>query len=132
MISFLYFLTIKLNIKKNLPEINSFGICFFPEVVTLYIVKSSILTITQDVINFEKFSKTLFVIGELSIGGVVVPPTGIPVRFVGAVTLFGVLPNGAWDGGLLGLLKFKRASLNVFNDCSNHKAGGIAASLYLK
>lgn len=83
----------------------------------------------------EKFSKTLFFNGELSIGvgGVIVPPTGFePVKFVGEVTLFGVLPNGACDGGRFGLLKFNRASLNVFNDCSNHKAGGMAASLYLK
>lgn len=39
--------------------------------------------------------------------------------------------KGAWDGGRFGWLKFNKFSLNEFNDCSNQRAGGTAASLYL-
>jgi hypothetical protein len=44
---------------------------------------------------------------------------------------FDVRSKGAWDGPQLGLFKLSKDSLNVFKDCSSHKAGGTLASLYL-
>lgn len=106
------------------PEINSFGICFLPAVVTRYNVKSSILKITHAVINFDRLSRTRLFVGESSNWSDFDKPTGF-------CDTMGDRSSGAWVGGRFGWLKFNNDSLNVFKDCSNHKAGGTAASLYL-
>lgn len=53
-------------LKKNtkcecIPEINSFGIDFLPDVVTRYSIKFSIRSTTHAVINLLKLSKICFV-----------------------------------------------------------------------
>lgn len=111
---------------ENQPEMNSFGICFFPEVVTRYNVKSSILRITQLVISFERLSRTCFFIGDGICACVGVDaPDWWPFRG------FGVRSSGACVGGRFGLLSVNSVSLKLFNDCSSHIAGGTLASLYL-
>lgn len=46
---------------RNLPDINSLGICFLPAVDTRYNVKFSMRRTTQEVINLCKLSKICFV-----------------------------------------------------------------------
>lgn len=62
---------------------NSLGICFFPDVVTRYRVKSSILKITQAVINLDKLANTFRFAGESS--NVAVRP--LTDRGIGAAAL---------------------------------------------
>lgn len=56
------------------PEINSLGICFFPEVVTRYNVKSSTRKMTQADISFDKLSKMFRLMGD----DTTEPPWGVP------------------------------------------------------
>lgn len=76
---------------------NSFGICFFPAVVTRYKVKSSIRNITHEDINFERFSKHFLLVGDTSpaifapnAAGEEHPATLLSLQF-GALCVFGDL-----------------------------------------
>lgn len=151
---------------------NSFGICFLPDVVTRYRVKSSILRTTQEVISFCRLSSTRRLAGEsgtappLCTDELLLPDCGIVVDGFEAIVDPLLLPGGvcggvdgtfddlivrkrwssicistrssidyrsrgACDAGRLGWLRFSNDSRNELRDCSSHRAGGTAASLYL-
>lgn len=126
------------NPKKFSPDINSFGICFFPDVVIRYNEKSSTLSTIQDVINLAKLFITCCFVGDIGVLGdwsfkfVVLLFVDVFSDGDGVCWKFGVRSSGAWLGGRFGLLKFNNSSRNVLRDCSSQIAGGTVASLYLE
>lgn len=108
------------------PEINSFGICFLPDVLTRYKIKFSTRSTTQEVISLCKLSRICLVDAASA--------ALILLLFKLLLSLCiccGNRSNGACVGDRFGWHKFNKDSRNAFSDCSSHNAGGTAASLYL-
>lgn len=87
-----------------IPDMNSFGICFLPDVVTRYRVKSSILKTTQEVISFFRLSSTSRLAGESGIAPalcsdeLLLPEWGIAVGGFEEIVDPLLLPGGVCGG----------------------------------
>lgn len=96
--------TFLFNTSHTIPDMNSFGICFLPDVVTRYRVKSSILRTTQEVISFCRLSSTRRLAGEsgtappLCTDELLLPDCGIVVDGFEANVDPLLLPGGVCGG----------------------------------
>lgn len=96
---------------------NSFGICFLPDVVTRYNVKFSIRSTTHDVIKLS----IIFFVDCICLAKLLLK-LGL-FSFDGDGCCGGERSNGAWLGARFGVHKSNKDSRNAFNDCCNHSAG---------